>query len=209
MAKMSLSIKNGDPKKNTPSEKSADSKSPSPKANVSLSKKPSMDSVRVARQLLNSPMYKGKTLDPTNPSIGGRVKRLIGEHVRPMLDEGDTMRKMDSIYYANKEKDINYPGVSAREGDKVMEKGKAGNFIESSNTYQDYRKVFSKGSGGAFEGTPQTTVKYAPPSFGGGAGYEEDVYIPDIKLKGKVEATKEVKKAEAKKTEVKKTEAKK
>jgi hypothetical protein len=209
MAKMSLSVKNGDPKKKTPSEKSVDSKSPSPKANVSLNKKPSMDSVKVARQLLNSPTYKGKKLDPTNPSIGGRVKRLIGEHVRPMLDEGDTMRKMDSIYYANKEKDINYPGVSAREGDKVMEKGKAGRLIEAHGTYQDYRKVFPVGSSGAFEGVTQPTVKYAPPSFGGGAGYEEEVYVPDPKLKRKIEETKEAKKAEVKKTEVKKTEAKK
>ena len=200
MAKMSLSVKNGDPKKKTPSEKSADSKNASPKADVSLSNKPSMDSVRVARQLLNSPAYKGKKLDPTNASVGGRVKRLVRDHVRPMLDEGDTMSKMDSIYSANKAKDINYPGVSAREGDKVMEKGKAGKFIETHGTYQDYRKVFPLGSGGAFEGTPQPTVKYAPPSFGGGAGYEEELYVQDPKLKRKVEA----KKTEAKKTEAKK-----
>lgn len=139
-------------------------------------KGPSIDSVRAAKKLMDSPMYKGKTIDPTQPGTNKRLKRLMAEHVVPMVQKNKPVA--DSIYSANKLKNPDYEGVSAKELDPHT-KGEGKQTIESNEVYQTYRKIASPKKLPTLKGTPQVQKEKAVPKFDGGKGGKETLYVTD------------------------------
>jgi len=138
------------------------------------------DSIAAAKTLIESPTYKGKSYDPAG-GYNKRIKRLVGSYVRPAVEEHREVA--DSIYAANKLKDVNYPGVSAKELNKFTNnKGKE--FIENADTYQSYRKVFNKSKkGGVLNPTELPVKENAPARFGGsGRATTEKLYVTDPNL---------------------------
>lgn len=145
---------------------------------LKMEQKPSIDSVRATKKLLESSTYKGKNIDPTVAGTNKRLKRLVAEHVAPMVMEHK--EKADSTYNYNKAKNPDYEGVSSRELDKVTG-GKGKQMIEANETYQAYRKVASPLKHPSLKGTPQAE-KAAPASQLGSGGGKEKLYVPDERM---------------------------
>lgn len=146
---------------------------------LKMEQKPSIDSVRATKKLLESPTYKGKNIDPTVAGTNKRLKRLVAEHVAPMVMEHKG--KADSTYNYNKAKNPAYEGVSSRELDKVTG-GKGKQMIEANETYQEYRKVASPLKHPSLKGTPMVEKEKYVPKMDGGKGGKEKLYVPDERM---------------------------
>ena len=136
---------------------------------------PSMDSVKVFSKLLD-----GKKFDPSK-SVSPRIASLMTKHVAPLYGEDKPVA--DSIYDANKLKDPEYPGVSAKELDPLT-KGKGKQFIEVSQAYQKYRNAASPKDKPLLAPTKQGEKDKPQPRFGDVDYSKEALYVKDPFFKG-------------------------
>ena len=160
------------------------------KINAPFIKTPSSDSVNVAGGILST-TYKGKTFDPTDPHTNSRIKRLVGDHVVPMVMKNKGAA--DKYVSEQKVKNPNYPGATAKELDTVLGVGEGSKHIKAHNIYQQYKDVASESPYSSLQGTKQSKKEHAPASFSGvSRSYTEDLYTPDERLGVTVEAKKDL-----------------
>lgn len=166
-----LSMKQ-DPKKNPPAKTQAKPVS----VKLTMVKQP-VDSLKLANDEIDQ--FKGKKIDPTKASDKNkRMLRLMSSHVIPEIHKHK--EKADSVYSYNKAKDPNYPGVSAKELDKVT-KNEGKKFISYAKTYSKYRDVTDVVP--SLKGTPMSMKEKPQSRFGGtNDNSKEDLYVPDMRM---------------------------